>query len=266
MNPIRWNILGIIISLIIINLPPFIFSSGIEKMNQENFTQMMICLTIGIFGFVIIGKVKVFTWLHKVYVVGVILALLSNGINFFLLVKSNAFESELEKYSDLKSVKSLSSVKDTLYYQLESDIQPDLEITGVFEKQLRKSMKSYSYHHVYPIIEEDNDSIRYFFGCITHNGMMGVSLEKYHEILSGGNRIIQLTHDSGYSNALDSLRAKNELPIAKNVSIFSVTDPIRINGLMHEYLLITICSFNGIFLFILLLFNLKVKDEKLDFD
>jgi hypothetical protein len=266
MNPIRWNILGVIIGLLIINLPPFIFSLGIEKMNQENFTQMIICLTIGLFGFVILGNVKLFSWLRKVYVAGVILALLSNGINFFLLVKSNAFKSELSKYADLKTVKDLNQIKDSSYYQFVSDIKPDFDMSGIHEKQLRKATKLYSFHHVYPIIEEDRDSVRYFFGCITHNGMMGVSLEKYQEILSDGNRVVQLTHDPGYSNALDSLRIKNKLPIAKQVFIFSVTDPQRVKGLMNEYLLISMCSFNGLYLFLLLLFNLKVKNEKLNID
>jgi hypothetical protein len=266
MNTLRWNLLGLLISLIIINIPPFIFSSGIVEMTQENFTQMIICLCIGIFGFVILGFIKHFTWLKKVYVAGVILALLSNGINFFLLVKTNAFQLELEKYSNVKKIKDLNSIQDTLYYHLDTDIKPNLEFTGVHEKQLRKAMKSYSYHHVFPIIEEGRDSVRYFFGCITHNGMMGVSLDKYHEILSGGYRIVQLTHDSGYYSALDSLRMKNSVPISKKVVIFNVTDPNRVNGLMHEYLLVSICSFNGLFLFLLLLFNLKVKNEPLNLD
>lgn len=266
MNSLRWNFLGVLFGILIINIPPFIFSSGIVQMNQENFTQMIICLLMGTFGFVILGFIKQFTWLKKVYVIGVVLALLANGINFFLLVKTNAFQAELKKYSNVNEIKDLADVEDTLFYHLDSELKPNLELTGVHEKQLRKAMKSYSYHHVFPVMEEGKDSVRYFFGCITHNGMMGVSLEKYHEILSGGYRIIQLTNDSGYYDALDSLRNKNAVPISKKAVIFSVTDPNRVNGLMHEYLLVSICLFNGLFLFVLLLFNLKVRNDKLDID
>lgn len=266
MNPRAWNIVGVLVGIVLISLPSFLLSLNAERIDQDSLLYLAVAVMIGMFGFVFIKWIPAFHWVKKVYVVGAILAVLSNGILFFLSVKSNAFDKELEKYAEVESVKALGEIKDTSFYQLNSEIQPQLKSTGMHPTQLRKAMKSYSYHHVFPIWEEGQDSIRYLFGCITHNGMMGVSIEKYHEILSGGNRIIQWTKDPGYLSALDSLRMKTEIPIAKNFRIYSVTDPYRVNDLMHEYLYVALFAFNALFLFVLLLFNLKINQEPLNID
>lgn len=266
MNQKSWNILGVLVGILLISLPAFLFSLNSEKIDQDSILFLAVAVMIGMFGFVSMKWFPVFQWVKKVYVVGAILAVLSNGIIFFLSVKSNAFDKELEKYANVDPVKELGEINDTSFYQFQSEIQPQLKSTGTHPTQLRKAMKSYSYHHVFPIWEEGQDSIRYLFGCITHNGMMGVSIEKYHEILSGGNRIVQWTKDPGYLSAVDSLRLKTEIPLAKNYKIFSVTDPYRVNDLMHEYLYVALFAFNAIFLFVLLLFNLKINQEPLDID
>lgn len=258
------NLLGVFIALLIINLPAFILSNGIEEITSDNFSSLGIGLFIAVFGFVVLSQIKIFNWVKKVFIFGIIIAFIGNGINFFLLVKINQFKSELGAVDELPITTSLKEIKPNTYYRLETEVSPDFKYVGEYHKQTRKASKYFDHYYVYPIIN-GKDSIRYFFACKTNNGLMGITIEKFQEILSGGNRIIKLIDEKYYRLAVGDFKKMNQLPVSNNAKVFFVADPSRMYGFIYEYFLIMICGANGLFIFSLLLANLKInKNEKLD--
>jgi hypothetical protein len=252
----NWNIVTLIVSFLIINLPSFILSRGVEEINQDVFPKIAASVSIGFLGFVIIGQIKTLTWFRKLYVAGIFIGFLANVILFYLLVKINEAEKEKAKFENCKVIKNISQIKDTSYYILESDIKPDLSKKGVAEKQLKKAMNFYAYYHVFPV-DEKKDSIEVFFACVTTNGMMGITLDSYKEILAGGNRYIKLAYEPRFREAVSDFSKKNKMAVKPGYKIYIVTDPERIYGFIKEYYLLSLATFNAIFIILFLLFNLR---------
>lgn len=260
----KWNSITLIISFLIINLPSFVFSRGVDEITQDVFPKIAISVSIGFLGFVIIGQIKSLTWFSKLYVAGVFIGFLSNVILFYLLVKINEADNERVKFENCKKVKDPSQIKDSSYHILDSDIIPDLSMKGESAKQLKKAMNLYGYYHVFPVIEK-KDSIDVFFACVTNNGMMGITLDSYKEILSGGNRYIKLADEPRFHDAVADFSKKNKMAVKPSYKIYLITDPGRIYDFIQNYYLLSLAVFNGIFIVLFLLFNLrKMKAEKIE--
>ncbi len=260
----RKNILGLLLAFSLINLPAYIFSSGVKEINSDNFLSLGIGLFIVVVGFIVLGKIKPFTWIRKVYIFGLIIAFIGNGVSFFLLVKLNQLDSEVGAIKDLSITTSLKDIKPDVFYKLETDVIPEFNFKGEYHKQTRKASKYFDHYHVFPILN-GSDSIRYFFACRTNNGMLGITLEKFKEILSGGNRIIKRVDEKYYRLAVSDFKKMNQLAVSDKAQVFIVIDPERMFAFIYEYFIIVLFGANGLFVFGLLLANLKInKDEKLD--
>lgn len=268
MKPVYWNIFSVLIGIFLLSGLPLLFSVGMSELNTDNFSKIAIPLTIGIFGFVIMSGIKIFTWHKKAVAAFVILSFISTVILFYLSISLNAVEENYGIDKKAASVESPLAIKDSFYHELISEMKPDVSLSGVAEKQLRKASKYYSYNYVFPILPgNSSDSIRIFFACKTNNGMMGVALESYKEILTEGTRYLKLANDPLYFEAVNNFKKENKMAVSSKYLIYEVTDPDRLKGFLNQYLWLSMSVFNGIYIFLLLLLNLKIdKDKSVEFD
>lgn len=260
------NILGVVVGLLILNIPPIILDTLIDEINMENFSYLGGAIAIVVFLCFTIARLKFFPWLKKISIGLIFLSFFSVIFNFSILNKASEIKESINVLEKSEKVNSLDNIHSSKPYALNPKILPDLNVKGEVSIITDKKRKFGADYYVFPV--PSNDSIKYFFGVRVVESLLELPYDFRLKMIESENRFAILQKDSNYLKAIEHFKINVSGKVSKDAKVFYVYDIEAIKSYYNYYLFWTFGFTNLLYVITLLIMNIKLKrsEETINID